>query len=245
MAITPNSVEFYTIFWLTMFVVIVKAVVLIYLEKKIQKKKKEGSMAVSFIRGISIFILSLLVARIFYIVFDFHYTKFDDTIYYLMPQIWYWKAGQLLSGLGQVYLVWVVDKKILDNKFKGVISILMLVLIVFPFLYPVRQDPVLGEVDFNLLSTFSIVSSLGTVIVFLVFIYIGRKSTGAVKKTAYTLSWAFFLYGIGALAVNQSIIDALQPLFSGDIDVYVYLVQSITKAVAICLIAYGATKFAA
>src|SRR6056297_1979718 len=118
MTIQPNSNEFFIILGFTIFIVIVKLVVALTLTKKIQDKKaRDETAGLDFMKGVDGFIILLLISRILYIVFDFHYTKFNEDLYYLSPNIWFWKIGMCISALALMYIVYVVDKKILNNKY--------------------------------------------------------------------------------------------------------------------------------
>ncbi|MHA1681054.1 MAG: hypothetical protein ACTSUE_08600 [Promethearchaeota archaeon] len=238
MAIIPDSIEFNIIFWVTACIVVVKGLMIIYMEIKIRKKKAEGSIAITFIRAVFVVILCLLVSRIFYMIFDFYYTKFDTLLYPGEPQIWYWKTGQLIAGLGQVYLVLVTDRKILNFKFKGIFAYILLAGLIFGFFYPINT-----MADFEFISTISIIPMLGILIVLIVFINIAIKSSGRVRRTAVILVIAFLIYTLAALLVNAGIISALESAIGVPVDVYMYLIQSVLKAIGITMLAIGASRW--
>lgn len=239
MTIIPNSPEFFMIVGFTIATILIKLILSIYIGLRIQKKKKEqGVMGLEFLTAVFVMIFTLFLSRIFYAFFDYYYTKFDMTLYAGEPQVWFWKIGQSIATLGQAYIIYILDKKILNFKFKGIISVLMVIGAVVTLVYPVHNLE-----DFNTLSIIGIIPMIGIIILPLVFISIARKSSGDIRKTAWMLVFGILLFVIGSLVINAGILTALQTAFNRPMDVYMYLVQTITKGIGICLIAYAATKF--
>src|SRR6056297_2627168 len=241
MTIEPNSPEFYTILGFTLFIVALKSVVFGYLFKKVRdKKKRDEKQGMDFIQGVEIFILGLLISRIFYIVFDFYYTKFDTDLYYLSPNIWFWKLGMIFANFGIAYVVHVVDVKILNKKYKDIFTYIILAGIVLIFAYPVNNLK-----DFQIISLLSIIPQLGVIFIPVIFFKIGRSSSGEIRKTSFAIFYAMLFYALGAMLVNAGIIDYFNNLFNQDLDVYFYLVRAILKKIGVVLFAYGAVKFRA
>jgi hypothetical protein len=241
--IARGSFEYWIIFAATCFVVVVKFFMLIYIEIRIRKQNKENStLSTIFMRATWILILCLFISRIFYMIFDFYLTSFDESLYFLEPNIWYWKAGQFIVGIGLATMVFVVDRKILDFKLKGIISYIILIGSIITLLIPVAN-----EQDFNFVSIISSLPQVGIVVVAIVFINIALKTSGAVKKTASILIIAFILYGLSAIVVNAALIDVLDALLAQSstqsIETYTYIIQAAGKSIGNVLIPYGASRF--
>ena len=241
--IAKGSLEYWLIFAATLFVVAVKLFMLVYIEIRIKKQKKiNKSLSTIFMRATWVLILCLFISRIFYMIFDFHLTSFDESLYFLEPNIWYWKTGQFIVGIGLATMVFVVDRKILDFKLRGIISYIILVGSVITLLIPVAN-----EQDFNFVSIISSLPQVGIVVVAIVFINIAVKTSGEVRKTASILIIAFMLYGLSAIVVNAALIDVLDALLADtttqSIEIYMYIIQAAGKSIGIVLIAYGASRF--
>jgi len=169
-------------------------------------------------------------------VFDFGYTRFDKMLY---PEFqWWWKGAQLVVGIGLSYIVFVVDRKILSFKFKGIFAYIVLGGAILGLLYPVNTVE-----DFDTLSTISILPQLGMFVLFIVFVNIAVKTSGRVRTTASIIIAAFVLYTVAALAVNAGVIAALESALGIPVDVYMYMVQSILKTVGVVLMAVGASRW--
>lgn len=239
MAITPNSPEFYMILGFTLITICIKLILTIYIGLRIhQKKKEEGVVGLEFITAVMIMIFALFLSRVFLTVFDYHYTKFDMDLYPNEPQIWFWKAGQLIATLGEAYVVFILDKKIYNFKFKGMISLLMIISAMALLLYPVHDLS-----GFEVLSILSVICMLGIAILPITFINIALKSSGELRRTAWMLVSGMLLFIIGSIIINASILNALQEAFDRSFDVLMFLIQTILKGIGMIMIAYAATKF--
>jgi hypothetical protein len=225
------------IFWLTCFIEAVKLVMLIFLGVKIRHRKKEGlELAVAFLRSMWILILTLLVSRLFYMYFDFTLTHFDKALYHIHA-IW-WKIAQFIIGCGLAVIVFVVDRKILNFKLKGIFAYIIIAGSLLTLFWPVNS-----ETDFDTISTIGILPQLGMFVIFIVFLNIAVKSSGRVRKTASIIIIAFILYTIAALLVNAGILTALTPIFGPNTDVYMYIMQSSFKTAGIVMMAAGAARW--
>jgi hypothetical protein len=238
MAIVPYSIEFWVIFALTLIVVIVKLGLTLYLLNVILKKRKEGDALASwFVLSICILMFCLFLSRICFMIFDFYYTKFDMQTYYLNPNAWFWKLGNLFSFTGMIVMVFALDKKVLQFKLKGIVEILMVIGAVIFTIYPIHN-----MASFNVASILMIIPSCGIIVLPLIFIKIAHTSTGEIKKTANMLLIGIILFILAGFAVNAAIVNGINAAFNTSYDVYFYLIQTTMKIVGILLIGYSATK---
>jgi hypothetical protein len=225
------------IFWLTCFIILIKLVMLIFMGVKIRHRKKEGlELAVSFMRSMWILLFTLLLSRLFYMYFDFALTHFDK-VNYPEHAIW-WKTAQLIIGSGLAYIVFVIDRKILSFKFKGIFAYIIIAGSILTLFWPV-----ITEADFDTISTIGILPQLGMLVIFAVFFNIAVKSSGRVRSTALILIFAFVLYAVAALLVNAGLLSALAPLLGPNTDVFMYIIQSTFKTAGIIMMAVGASRW--
>jgi hypothetical protein len=240
MAISAGTLEFRIILILTLITIGFKIIMASYLGMRIARSKREsGPGGTDFMFGMMMFMIALFVSRIFYVIFDFYYTQFDMSVYHLSPNVWFWKMGQLISGLGIAYLIDVVDKKILQRKFKGILTIIMVAGAVMMFVIPIRSPE-----DFALVSAIGMIPQLGVAIVPFIFIHIAIKSTGELRQTAWMIVIASILLAISAIIVNAGIVSALNNLVApNSVDVYIYLVQTISKIISYLLFVLASSRF--
>ncbi|MEX2680609.1 MAG: hypothetical protein Q6373_003365 [Candidatus Sigynarchaeota archaeon] len=232
----PQEIEF-SIFLLTCFIVLVKIIMLVFMGVKIRRRKKEGlELAVSFLLAMWVLIFTLFVSRLFYMWFDFGLTHFKMECY---PEvaIW-WKIAQFIIGVGLAEIVFVVDRKILNFKLKGIFAYIIIAGSIVMFLWPVNIVD-----DFATMSTFSILPQLGMLVVFIVFLNIAIKTSGRVRNTALIIIFAFLLYTVAALLVNAGIVKAMTDMFGMIAAFYLYMLQSTFKAIGIIMMAAGAARW--
>jgi hypothetical protein len=225
------------IFWLTCFIEAVKFIMLVFLGIKIHRRKKEGlELAVAFLRAMWILIFALFLSRLFYMYFDFGLTHFVKVVYHLYA-IW-WKIAQLIIGCGLAVIVFVIDRKILGFKLKGIFAYIIIAGSIITLLWPMN-----GPIDFDTISTIGILPQLGMFVVFVVFLNIAVKATGRVRTTAVIIIFAFVLYTVAALLVNAGLLTVLTSILGPNTDVLMYAVQSILKAAGIIMMAVGASRW--
>jgi hypothetical protein len=239
MAIVPNSTNFYIIFALTLVVIAAKSILVVFTGKKLMiNRKSDEKVASDFLFAVFILFSSMLISRIFFAIFDFYLTKFDVSNYWMVPNVTFWKLGIMIVSLGETYVVYIIDKKILNFKIKGIIELVMIVGIILVVAYPVNSPA-----DFDIVSILTFIPNAGMILFPIVFIWLGRRSSGEVRNTSFALAWGAALYLIGSIFVNAGILNFLNSTFSASFDVFLYFIQTITKILGIVLIAYSASKF--
>ncbi len=236
MLLKLSSLEFNTFFVLTIVLLVGKAALSIYLGKKIYDKTKEtGKFSFGFVPAVFALMVCLLVSRLFYIQFDFVYTKFDPTTYYSTPGIYYWKLGAFTSLLGYAIFIFVVDKKLLNFKLKGILTYLILLLGVIQLAYPVNNTE-----DFQTVSVLTMVANVVAILIPIIFFYIGAKSPSDYSKAAYTIAVGVILYAIGANIVVEALLALL-----GDLRIVLYFLSLIFKISGLVMFSYGMLDFVA
>jgi small-conductance mechanosensitive channel len=150
----------------------------------------------------------------------------------------WWKIAQLIVGCGLAYIVFVIDRKILGFKFKGIFAYIIIAGSIIMIIWPVSTKD-----DFAAMSSMSILPQLGMFVVFFVFLNIARKSSGRVRKTAVIIILAFVLYTVAALLVNAGLVSAIQIAFGESAAIYPYILQSIFKTAGVIMMAVGASRW--
>ena len=189
MTIQPNSFEYNFLFILTIILLAVQLAISLFLLKKVFDKKKErGSFEIDFLFGLFIMAITLFISRLIFTYFDFYLTKFDPNTYYLMPNILVWKLAQLIVILGFAFLVFIIDRKVLNFKFKGIFSNILIATALFTFFYPINSAE-----DFKFVSSILGISVITVSFVFpALFIYIGR--TPGIRATAFMFAFGIIVF---------------------------------------------------
>ena len=239
MAIIAYSTEFYAILSITIGVVIVKSILSVLLLRKTIKAKQEGLQSYEFIGTIAILLICLVLSRIFLMIFDFSLTHFNLDSYYVGINPWFWKLGISFANFGMIPIVYVVDKKILQGKFKGIPAIWLFVGSLILLAYPVNSIQ-----DFEVLSTVYIIASLGALIVPAVFIKMIRDTTGTLKTYSLVFLIGLILYTLAGLVVNAAILTQINELTGQPMEVFLYSLQAIFKIVGLVLFSYASSKLA-
>lgn len=238
MVLSPNSFEYRLFFILTVIVLITKAVLSIFLAKKIlDKKKREGSMKFDFIFSVFILMVGLFISRLLYTYFDFFLTQFDNDLYWRMPNVLVWKLGGLAAGIGFIFVLFIIDKKVLKFKLKGSLAIIYAIAMSIQFLYPVNSLE-----DFQFISTIGFYFNFIALIIPVIFFYIGIKIPG-LRRTSFLIAFAVIIYGIGGSLASESLIAPFATIFGPDIRIIFFLLFLVFKLVGLSLLTQNVTKF--
>lgn len=240
MALDPSSLEFQTLYWLTITILITKGIIVIFLGKKILSKRKEsGAIAYDFLFGVFMLMFFLLVSRISYFIFDFYLTQFDVNLYHSsLLIVSLWKIGSILQTLGVAIILYIIDRKGFNFKFKGIVPILMVIMLVLIAFYPVSTED-----NFEFVSTIHLITGFACFLLPFIFIYLGSKSTGTIKRHAWLLAIGEIIYILGSIMVNEFIVVALNGLLGGDYRIFIQIFSTSMKVIGLILLAIGASRF--
>lgn len=226
---------FYT---LMVIVLILKAVISIYIANKvIIKKKKIGKLEFDFLLAVLILFICLFFSRLLYFYFDFYLTELDSSLYYLHPNVDYWKMATFLSTFGFVVAIYVVDKDAAKFKFKGIPALILFIISLIKFFYPVNSIE-----DFNFISSFATIEAPFILIIPIIFTYIGIKGEN-LRKLSFIIVAAVLIYGGGGLIMGEHIAGPLKETYGEIALVYIYSIFALTKMVGLILLSYAFTKF--
>ena len=236
--VEPGTFQYQLFFALTGVILIVKAILAIYLGRRVwQKKKEAGKLVPDFLFGIFIFMISLFISRIFFAYFDFVLTQFDVDRYHLYPNVLYWKLGMFTSAIGIAITIFIMDKSVLRFKFKGILSYIIIAGAIFVVIYPVNTAE-----DFAFVSGISIFSMVGTLLIPILFIYIAIKTPG-LRTVSLMITFGFIFYGVASLLVNEAILTQFRILFGAEIHILIFFLFMILKITGLSMVSYAVTKF--
>ncbi len=235
---TLTTFEYNLFLGLTIIILATKLALSIYLAKKIYNRKKEtGEFSFGFIFTVFILMICLFISRLFYLQFDFVYTKFDVNLFHTTPAVLYWKVGALTSMIGFALFFFTVDKKILDFKFKGLFTYLILVFALIAFFYPVKNSR-----DFEIMSLLLTVSNVVAIIIPILFFYIGKKSD-TYRTPAFLIAIGIILYAFGSNLNVETLIIILTDSFGSGTRIFMYFLSLIFKVSGLILFSYAVTDF--
>jgi len=230
--------QFEILFGLTILVDIIKFILfLILLKNLIQYKNKRERPAYNLLVGFTILMFCLFLSRFFYIIFDFVLTKFNISLYPLSPNIWFWKLGSATSSIGLIHILYFLDKKIYNLKFKGIFGILPLIGAIILILFPIKNLE-----DFQILSFISIFFATGAIIVLIIFTDLIRKTVGSVRRMGIFIVTGLILWTIGGTFLNINIVNYFIEMIGNWIQIPIYIISAMIKIIGLILFSNGAIK---
>ena len=234
MLISPDSIEWQILFIATILILSTKLFALIYLGRFIvRRKRNENYFSFDFTVGFFILIICLFISRVFLIYFDFYLTKFDPDNFYLMPNIIFWKLGQLVVGIGFVAALYPTETKTLHLRTKGFISLVVLIFHFFVFFIPVNSAK-----DFEFVSTIIIPLYAVDILIPIAYYYIGIKSPGF-RKAPFIFSTGILIYSAGVIIIGEAVVSPMRDLFGAEGLITIILVYLLLKFLGIVLSTYG------
>lgn len=225
------------VFYLTILLIIIKCSLVVFLSKKVvDKKRNKIEAGVKFLTATAVLMAGLFVSRIIFTIFDFQLTDFDSTKY--PEHVLLWKIAFLVATITLVYMIWILDKVVIENKLKGIPAIILIILAIFIFVYPVNT-----VVDFQILSAICAVANLVSILIPGVFIYVGKNSSGDIRKNAYFISLGMLVYALSMLLVNEALISAVNAAFGFDSSILFWIISMTGKCIGLTIFTHYATKF--
>jgi hypothetical protein len=202
----------------------------------VQRTRKQGQFSFDLVFAMFFFMLFVTISRILFSIFDFVLTDFNTDFY--VQYVWVWKIGMIFSQSGIVILLFILDKTVFKFKLKGLLAYIVAAAIIFQVAYPVNT-----LADFDLVSIFTLVSVGGSILLPIMFFYVGSRNT-ELKKSSSQLAWGIILYIVGAVLLLENIIGPLVTFFNNpDIRVYIYTLSTISKIAGLIFIYFGTSTF--
>ncbi len=190
-------------------------------------------MTFGFMTSMFILFICLFISRLIYTMWDFFLTEFDPSRFYIMPNVIYWKIGALINAFGYAIVLFTIDKKIFDFKFKGIFADIVIIVGIVQIVYPTNSSQ-----DFDVISTISLLSNVISIVFPTMFFYIGLKSpqSSGYRKPA-------FLIAIGSNLVIEGFIIALESIFGTNTRVTLYFLFLVFKITGLIILTNGVIAF--
>lgn len=230
--------EFNLFLVLTIIVIITKLVLSPYLLKRVlNDKKKTGHLSYNFIFSLFILMVCLLISRLLFFYFDFILTRYDSDKYFLYPNIFFWKVAMFIAFLGYANLLFTIDKKAFDFKFKGILAYIIVASGLFILLYPINTNE-----DFNTVSMVFSMASLVGIVIPILFIIMGFKTQGDIRKGAFIFALGSILYLVSMNFVNTSVLELLGEMYGSQIRTTMFFLYLVFKVSGLILLTYGSIE---
>jgi len=142
----------------------------------------------------------------------------------------------LFNAIGYSAVLFSVDKKFMDFRFRGIFAYIVLGVGVIQLLYPVNTPE-----DFTLVSNLALLSNIVAIVLPIMFIYIGIKTpkTSKYRNLAFIVAIGIIIYAIGSNLMVESIISS----FELNIRIVIYFAFIILKLLGLSLFIFGVVKF--
>jgi len=151
-----------------------------------------------------------------------------------MPNILIWKSAILIGQIGISAFILIIDQKLLQFKFKGILAYFYIVITLIQVFYPVANSG-----DFYFISKIGVIASAVIIIVIiavpLIFFYFGYK-LAKLKQITLLTAIGIILYFIGNTILSESFVQM------GSRVVF-YFLSSILKITGFSCIVIGSIKF--
>ncbi|MEX2715457.1 MAG: hypothetical protein Q6370_004055 [Candidatus Sigynarchaeota archaeon] len=224
-------------FYFTLLLLGIKAFFMIYLAHLIiLERKKEEKMPLAIFYGGFVMFVTLFISRLSYFIFDFVLTRFNVMEYTYFPNIVFWKVGTFSGAVVGLAILFPVERVILLNKTKSLLSFFLILTAIVQFLYPVRPG---NNEDFTLVSSIGTFANLALLLIFIVFFWLGIVSPGLRKLVAVMIA-SVIIYSVGGLMVSAHIIIVFLPFMSRDV---VYAVSISLKLIPLVGFYYVTINF--
>jgi hypothetical protein len=158
-------------------------------------------------------------------------------LFYISPNIWFWKSGNLSTTLGAVVVLYVLDKLVYQMKLKKIPEITLIIVGLFQFLYPVNDKQ-----SFEFVSAIGIIGTVISIIIPITFLSLGHKSAGQLKQTSYILGFGILVYALIGQLLSEPILVSLESAYAPARILVVVLVP-LLKMITLSLLAFAATRF--
>ncbi len=239
MIILPNSFEYNLFLNLTLILLSVKIILTIYLLIEIlrRRKKEGGKLQVDFVFAIFVFMICLIISRVVYMIFDFKLTYFNAETYFKFPNYVFWKIGLFIGVIGFAFVIFIIDKKALKFKLKGILSYFPIAIGLIILFWPVNSSQ-----DIIFMSFLGIISTVSGLLLISLFIYLGI-TIQPLRKISFLITFGFLLYAFGSVLVSEFVLEPARVIYGPQIHIIAYLAYLIFKIIGLVLISYCIKKF--
>ncbi len=191
--------------------------------------KRESKTPVPYVLATCIFFILLAVGRVIFAWFDFVLTSFNDITY--PTYAWAWKIASAITTVGLALFTYQLEKKPLQNKTRGILTVIVLVFVALMIVYPVNDLS-----SFNIAQYF-IVGAIGPIMLTpFIYFYLAAQVPGY-KATGVVIGVGMIVYFLGEAAIAEFVVLVIEDLgFTREL---IYTMAQIFKSVGMVLIGAG------
>jgi hypothetical protein len=238
MAIVPNTPEFTFLFILVIINLAVKMTFAIYLGSKVARRNKEkGKFEFDFLFSVFIVAVGAFISRSIYLYYDFVLVQFNEANLWIYPNVVYWKWGGLIGALGLITVLYTIDKKVLNNKFKGIIAYYALTVILIQFFWPINTKE-----DFEFASSLMLFGLIAFAVIPVIFLYLAVKTPG-LRGICLLMFFGILIYAGGSFIVSENFLAPIREAFGEQADFTAYVIFYVSKIIGLGMLVYGVTRF--
>ena len=235
--IEPNTFEYNLLFTLTIILLIIKASFSLFLGREVIKQTKtKGHFEVDFLFAVFILMLCLFISRIIGLYLDFFLTYLDESRYFQPENFIYYRIGSFILLSGFAFLLFTLDSKVINFKFKGIPSFIVFAGSIFILIYPINS-----EEDIHLIYIVELISISLVIFIPVLLVYFGIKAR-EIRKISFLITLGTIIYFISALIVNDYIMDVLRDLIGPGGHLLLHTIYIALKVVGLFFITYGASN---
>ena len=164
-------------------------------------RKAELPVTRTYFLGVVLFLFVHATCRIFYFIHDFYFPN---------EQVW-WEMGALLGLLSITLLIAAVEMTIFQKSKRvlTVLGVVGLILMVIQLIANVSGTTL--PINLSQLVQYAVVSTLA-VFMLLIYLYITIKSTGQVRKSAFTMTIGVAIFEVGQVAHTDAAVELVGPI---------------------------------
>ena len=181
--------------------------------------------------------IGAVISRAIYSYYDFLLVQFDAARLWIYTNVIYWKWAGLIGAIGLISVLYTIDKKVLNNKFKGIFAYYALIVIMIQFLWPVNSKG-----DFEFVSSLVILALLAFAIIPVVFLYLAIKTPG-LRGVCLLMFFGIIIYAGGSFLVSENFLAPIRDSLGEGVDFTVYVIFYLSKIIGLGMLVYGVTKF--
>jgi hypothetical protein len=172
-----------------------------------------------FYYGIALFLIAFIFARILYLLNDILFQQTGDLS---LKQGMYYIVGSIFSGIASFGIMFVIERYVY-TKFHYILSLIILIGILLMIFIPRINGT-------NMITIYNIFIAVPAGLVLLIFLYIGFKTKGDIRKKSFILALGMILLFAGTL-FNTGTLKDTYPIFK--------ILSPITIIISLTTFQYG------
>ena len=191
----------------------------IYLSKKFLFTELEGGQRDYFL-GMVLFIIIHLIARIFYMLYDFYYIGG-------VPYELFWDIAAIIGVGSLIFLLFAIERHIL-KKSRYIFTILSIITFVLLIVLPVYKEIIQ-----------LIMIPIVAILVPAIYIYTAAKISGKIRKNSLIIAFSLIIFILGQSAHSTNVWDIFPYAIAEQL---YYIVSPIGLLIGGIMLFYGLMK---